>query len=392
MSNNHVNDLLLAYRDGELEPAARAEVASHLAACAGCREALAAAQAREEGLSAHFTGLDPLAADASHPAAALAAFRSQVSASATPAVRQGPARSNLQRSIHMLKQRFFSPRMRPLTVGLTAVLCLVILFSIAPVRDAAADFLGLFRIRKFAVIPIDPAQAQRLEALMNQAGPALGEPTVVREEGPKQDVADAGQASALAGFPVRVPAALPEGAIQMQFNVKRGPAMHYEVERSVLESVMQAAGASTAGLPNVDKITVDVNIENGVALAYRTPSGASLSLFQTPSPDVNMTEGVDMVALSETGFQLLGMPQEEAHRLATTIDWSSTVVIPLPTDAANAREINVDGVTGLLMEGSMENRGRGETVLLWERDGILYGMQSEWLPVESLLAAANSLR
>jgi hypothetical protein len=292
----------------------------------------------------------------------------------------------------MLKQRLFSPQFRPLTVGLSALLCLVILFSIAPVREAAADFLGLFRVRKFAVIPIDQSQTQRLEALMNQAESMLGEPTIVRPEGEKQNVADAAQATALAGFQVRTPTALPEGVVQMQFDVQRGPAIHYEVQRSVLETLLQASGASTAGLPAAETITVDVDIANGVDLEYRTPNGGRLSLFQAPSPDVNMTEGVDMVALSETGFQFLGIPPEEAHRLATSIDWSSTLVIPLPTNAASAREVSIDGTTGLLMEGSDEGRSRGENVLLWERDGILYGMQSQYLPVESLLAAADSLR
>ena len=60
-------------------------------------------------------------------------------------------------------------RWRPAAVGVAAVVILAILFSFAPVREVAADFLGLFRVRKFAVIPLDQQQIDRLEKLATSA-------------------------------------------------------------------------------------------------------------------------------------------------------------------------------------------------------------------------------
>lgn len=289
---------------------------------------------------------------------------------------------------------------RPLAIGTAAIVCLAILFSFAPVRQVAADFLGLFRVRKFAVIPLDPTQAQRLEGLAQQAETVLGQPTVLREQGPEQPVADAAQASALAGFPVRMPAALPENAQQTKFVVQTGAAVRFEVQRTVLETLMQAAGVSTAGLPQMEKISATVDVPAGVMIEYRggtatmSLNGAGyMHLLQLPSPQVDVPEGVDLVALSETGFQFLGIPADEAHRLATTIDWTSTLVIPLPTNIAQAQEVSIDGTTGLLIEsGSGDHNPNTETALLWERDGILYVLSTRNLDRKELLRVADSLR
>ncbi len=148
--------------------------------------------------------------------------------------------------------------------------------------------------------------------------------------------------------------------------------MHYEVDRATLEAFLQAAGASTAGLPQTDKLAFDVDVSNVVAQDYSLGASRRMEFVQVPSPQVNLPEGLDPVALAETGFLFLGMPPEDAHRMATSIDWTSTLVVPIPANAAQAREVTVDGVTGLLLESV--NNNRRESALVWEKDGILYFM------------------
>jgi hypothetical protein len=118
--------------------------------------------------------------------------------------------------------------------------------------------------------------------------------------------------------------------------------------------------------------------------------GSRLELIQMPSPQVNVPQGIDPVALAETGFMLLGMPQEDARRLATSIDWTSTLVVPMPVNAGTAREVTVDGATGLLLENT-QNGGR-ENAVLWEKDGLLYFMASSQLDRSVLLDVADSLQ
>lgn len=383
MMNAHDIGRLRAYLDGELSPDERQAVAAHLDRCARCAEEVELLDSRAQVARASLAALDSAAPDAHF---ALASFHASQRETRQPAPFSA---ANLLRRLDEMKRNAFSPRWRPAMIALSALLVVALLFTIAPVRNAAADFLGLFRISKFAVIPLDAAQMQRLEQLAQQAAGTFGDPQVLREEGPEQPVSDAAQASALAGFAVRMPSRLPEAAVLESFTAQRGPALRVEMDRATIEAFMQAAGASPAGLPQSEKLAADIDVATGVSLKYRLGSGR-LEFSQVPSPQVNLPEGIDPVALAETGFMFLGMPQEDAQRMARSIDWTSTLVVPLPTNAAEAREVTVDGVTGLLLE---ERGGdRGDSALLWEKDGILYFATARNLDEKLLIDAADSLR
>jgi hypothetical protein len=381
--NEHDTGRLRAYLDGELSPDERRTVAAHLDRCARCSEALELLANRAEAARA---GLGALETGAPDPNLALARFNT-LQASAGNA---GFTAAKLYRSLAEMKNNALSPRWRPAMIGATALLVVAILFTIAPVREAAADFLGLFRIRKFAVIPLDQQQLDRLAQVAEQAEKQFGDPQIVREKGPEQPVGDPAQASGLAGYTVRTPSRLPAMSALTSTTVQRGPAMHMEVDRAAVEAFMQAAGASAQGLPQTDKIAADVDVANIVNQHYTIGSG-QLEFVQVPNPDVKLPEGLDPTALAETGFLFLGMPQEDARRLATSIDWTSTLVVPLPANAASAREVTIDGVTGLLLESSNGGRSR-EYALLWEKDDILYFMKSRNVDEKTVLDAADSLQ
>ncbi len=389
MNRHYDIGLLRAYLDGELPPAEMAQVTSHLEVCTHCRETLAQLRDRVDMVSTGMEGLE-FHGSMPKPEQALARFRAEISAIESHSFRW----KDLQRRIRMTSRNLFGPRWRALTAAVTAVVLVAILFSIVPVREAAADFLSLFRVRKFAVIPLDQGQMNRLESLAQQAEGAFGEPQIVREEGPEQVVTGAAEAAVLAGYPVRSPGRLPEGTRLEKIAVRSGPAMHFEFDRQAIATVLQAAGASTDGLPQTESIAFDVDVANAVLQQYQVASSQSrfsqLEFMQVPSPQVDLPAGIDPIALAKTGFLFLGMPAEDAERMANSIDWTSTLVIPLPTDAGRAREVSVDGVTGLLVE-DVDSALRSSAVL-WERDGILYLMSGTNLDQKILLDAADSLR
>ena len=389
MKQHYDIGLLRAYLDGELPPAEMAQMRSHLEVCTHCRETLAQLRDRVDMVSTGMEGLE-FHGSMPKPEQALARFRAEISAIESHSFRW----KDLQRRIRMTSRNLFGPRWRPLTAAVTAVVLVAILFSIVPVREAAADFLSLFRVRKFAVIPLDQGQMNRLESLAQQAEGAFGEPQIVREEGPEQVVTGAAEAAVLAGYPVRSPGRLPEGTRLEKIAVRSGPAMHFEFDRQAIATVLQAAGASTDGLPQTESIAFDVDVANAVLQQYQVASSQSrfsqLEFMQVPSPQVDLPAGIDPIALAKTGFLFLGMPAEDAERMANSIDWTSTLVIPLPTDAGRAREVSVDGVTGLLVE-DVDSALRSSAVL-WERDGILYLMSGTNLDQKILLDAADSLR
>jgi len=300
---------------------------------------------------------------------------------------------NLRGKVKMIKQNFFTGRWRTVSIGVTAAICVTILFSFAPVRQAAADFLGIFRVRKFAVIPVDPAQAQRLEGLAKSLDEGtFGKPTTVREAGEPKPASDAAQASTAAGFEVRMPTALPDGASLQSFETQTGPALHFEIDRPTMQALLSAAGVEGATLPDVERITADVDVPVMVAQEYDLGGNARLTLVQAASPEVALSAGVDPTALGQLGLQVLGIPADDAQRIAQEIDWTSTLILPLPTDIARSQEVTVDGVTGLLLEETRQNRtGRG-SVLVWERDGILHSINGENVDPSLLIKVGDSLR
>jgi anti-sigma factor RsiW len=378
---------LKAYADGALAPDAAESLRQHLADCTACREELRAIVDRRAGTIARLAILEPPTAEIPDPHKALASFRART-------LRARPTLwNNLRRHIDMIKRNLFTGRWRPVSIGVTAALCLVILFSIAPVRRATADFLGIFRVRKFAAIAIDPDQAQRLENAARALDEgAFGKPTTVREAGSPQPVTDAAQASAIAGFAVRTPTDLPDGASLRSFETQTGPALHFEIDRSTMQALLSAAGVEEATLPDVEQITADIDIPTMVSQEYELGANAGLTLVQALSPEVVLPEGTDPVALGQLGLQALGIPAVDAQRMAQEIDWTSTVIIPLPTDIARSTEVTVDGVTGLLLEETRQNRSGRNGVLVWERDDIVYSIAGKNVEPGRLIQVADSLR
>jgi len=377
---------LRAYLDDSLSPPERDAVAGHLAACAACQAELSALQARSAAIGSQFAMLTPASYPSADPARALARFDSEtLPAHATPW-------EAIRRSFTMSKYTLLNGRWRPVTIGVTALLCLAVILSFAPARQVAADFLGLFRVRKFAVIPIDQAQQAKLEALAKQAESGqFGKPTQVREPGKPQPVADLAAASKAVGFAVRAPSALPSGATRKSFTVQSGPAVHYEMDRAMMQALLDATQVQGVKLPPVDKVTIDVDVPYAAEQEYTIGSGA-LSIVQMASPQVSIPPGIDPAMIGEAGFKFLGMPDADARRLAQSIDWTSTLVIPLPTNVVQYREVTVDGVSGLLVEHRSEKTSRRSASLLWQKDGVIHGINATDVDPLVVMQVADSLR
>ncbi len=69
----------------------------------------------------------------------------------------------------------------------------------------------------------------------------------------------------------------------------------------------------------------------------------------------------------------MGMTAEEAAQFSQNVDWTTTLVIPIPRYATTYREMPVDGVTGTLIVEELEDHG-SQYLLIWVKDGILYSL------------------
>ena len=92
---------------------------------------------------------------------------------------------------------------------------------------------------------------------------------------------------------------------------------------------------------------------------------------QLPSPSVNTPPDLNIAQMAEIGLQVTGMSAEKAHAFSQSVDWTSTLVIPFPSDAGTYQQVSVDGVTGTLISRSESG---GQYSLIWVKNGILYGL------------------
>jgi len=390
---------LRAYLDHELTDAAHARTAAHLETCADCQAHLQALNARAARVGQRLALLAPDAASTPRPAHLVyARWQAERTSPRTSASRQSIG-STLQRSLTMLRS-LFSGRYRPVGVSLTLIVLLAVALSAAPVRTLASQLLGIFRVQQVAVVPVDMSTLEGLSnnATLSQQAEALFAESVktTREAGQPQEVATVAEASAAAGFPVRV---LDEGAGALTLTIERGPAVEMTINRARAQALLEAAGHTDIKLPaTLDGAPITIDIPTAIVSSYgacrtarerQSQMDTCLILTQLPSPTVTTPPDLNMQELAAAGLQMAGLSPLEAQAFSRTVDWTSTLVIPIPVGQADYQQVFVDGVTGYLIASTGNNDLPSQT-LIWTRDGMIYDLTT-FNPKSDLVAIAGQL-
>lgn len=356
-----------ALLDGALEVGQQAQMQAHLAQCPRCKAQMERLQERHQQVQQALTALQPGQSIHSAPAAAQQRLQTRL--------------NSLEQEKQPMWQKFFRRLPAQTWAGLAAILILGIALAFPSVRAAADSFLGLFRVQRIQVIPIDEGNlpgnlgnSRNLETMFSQN-------IQVVEDGQLQIVPDAATAAALAGFPVRLPQAL-EGSPSLQ--VQPGGTVTFQLDLELMRAILRDLERPDIPLPDsLDGAVVTVQVPASVMAQYgrcQPAEGAEepgiaentcTTLVQVPSPTVSAPPELDMVQIGVAYLQLLGMERQEAEQFARHVDWSSTFVIPIPRYSSRVREVNVDGVTGTLIERYQEY------LLLWVKDGIVYALSGQ---------------
>jgi len=389
---------LRAYLDHELTGAAHAQTAAHLETCEDCQAHLQTLDARAERVGQRLALLAPDAASTPRPAHLVYA-RWQAERTSPRAAGPESISSTLQRSLTMLRS-LFSGRYRPVGVSLALIVLLAAALSAAPVRTLASQLLGIFRVQQVAVVPVDMSTLEGLSnnAALSQQAEALFAESVktTREAAQPQEVSTVAEASAAAGFPVRV---LDAGAGALTLTVERGPAVEMTINRARAQALLEAAGHTDIKLPaTLDGAPIAIDIPAGVVSRYgacrtaddrQSPLDTCLILTQLPSPTVTTPPDLNMQELAAAGLQMAGLNPLEAQAFSRTVDWTSTLVIPIPVGQADYQQVFVDGVTGYLIASTGNNDLPSQT-LIWTRDGMIYDLTT-FNPKSDLVAIAGQL-
>jgi hypothetical protein len=96
-----------------------------------------------------------------------------------------------------------------------------------------------------------------------------------------------------------------------------------------------------------------------------------------------MPEGVDLPTLGRLALRVGGLSAEEALSFSQRIDWRSTLLVPVPLNGADYREVEVRGQQGLLVTSQAptgvsphgaRRRAESRSVLLWSEGGNVYAL------------------
>jgi len=313
---------------------------------------------------------------------------------------------------------------RSALVGTVVLALLVGIFSFAPARALARQLLSVFRVRKFAIVQVNPDEAQ-----LEQVGRALEEklfvhePEVIADE-PMVEVGSIEEASALAGFQARMPRYLPgSGAPEdwpaTEIQVKGRSEFAFQATREALVFLVELAGMDPDRVAEGwDEATIRVIVPAAVGI-----SNGRFQIGQVLDPTVEYPEGLDPSLVGEAGLRLFGLSPQEARRISEHIDWTNTVVLPIPSDVAEFQELQIAGEDAILLKPryrpyqpepvQVDGQGRpvvsqegedqvlvgteasesltgNEYTLLWEKDGVLYFIVGR-SGIETLVQIAESM-
>ncbi len=311
------------------------------------------------------------------------------------------------KEIPMFKRLFSIPIIR---FGTATLVILALVLAFPGTRALAGELLNLLRVQQVQVVPVDFTGLEQLTGdgvLGNQFTELIADSVDIQKEpGEPVQAASAEEASQLAGFNVRIP----EGMTPSEINVTDSAAFSMTLDRARAQALLDEAGRGDLVLPaSADGAEISVNIPSSVSVAFGTcprpgsdvPGNTEQSavrarypdcviLAQIPSPSVSAPADLDIEALARIGLEFTGMSPEEAAELTSTVNWTSTLLVPIPRNAASHQQVSVDGVTGTLIQRSPDSEAP-QFALMWVKDGIVYAISGLGTNGQQAIEMANSL-
>jgi hypothetical protein len=389
------DDVLRSFVDRELDPADLALVEKHLSECPACQTRAAELSSAALRVNEHLGSLEDSrhAVTEENPQIALTRFKANLP--------QEPDRVPFF-------GRIFVGRWRFAWAGSLAAAILLISLAFPSARSFAQRLLSTLRVEKVQTVPVDFAgfNGPRDRVVQDAVGKMLSDDVVVTTNEKSLTASSKQDASKLAGFPMRLPAGLTEAP---QFDVAGAHAFHMAIDRARLQDILDQAGRTDLILPaSLDGATFSVQVPRSVHTAYGncphhdaengqqppvpSPTVATNCVFliQAPSPTVNVPENLNLQQLAETALQLTGMSPTQARQFSQTVDWRSTLVLPVPSSVQSYESVAVDGVQGTMMQTNTR-RGNGPSyAVIWVKGGIIYALFTTG-DSNSALQLANSL-
>lgn len=280
--------------------------------------------------------------------------------------------------------------------GLAVAALIFLAFTLAPVRSWAENLLSIFRVQHFTVLELDPGAIKggglQSDQFLNQSVSRILSDQVTVTENPRkpQLVADAATASKLAGFPVQLLAGQTPSALLF----RSGASAQMKLDRDRLQSILDEAGRSDLQIPgSVDGAIIAIRVPAGIMALYGNCGAAAarlqgnaanergqpgddtcVSLIELPSPTVSAPQQIDPGQIAQVALQFLGMSANDAANFTQTVDWTTTLVVPVVRGQSSYEQVHVNGNEGVLLRPKGAQSSTRFT-LVWVDNGIVYALE-----------------
>lgn len=273
---------------------------------------------------------------------------------------------------------------------LGAVIALALLVSVATIpatRAWASDMLSVFRVAKFAPISVSPQQLAMLEEIMDSGEEFYpGDIEFSEEPEPGREVNTLSEAAdyqaELLGYDAGIRTL--DGFGEPSIYVQPGGEATLTINLESARNLLAAANIDPQLLPDA----LDAQQVTALASPSVMQEFDSVYLMQMVAPVINYPDGVNPQPIGKALLMLLGMDEGEATRVSSSIDWTSTLLMPIPSEFATFSEVSVDGGAGLAI---MAADGTGENMLMWQAGGHVYMLSAENADTDDLLDIAMGL-
>jgi hypothetical protein len=142
---------------------------------------------------------------------------------------------------------------------------------------------------------------------------------------------------------------LPRGLALKHFMVDGPAAGRFTADAGKLRSLLEALDIRDLDVPqNIDGKSVTVR-KPPVVVEQFVSENRRATLLQARNPEVELPAGVNLAQLAEIGMRIIGVDRAQARRLAETVDWHSTLLVPVPPNASSFRSVEVNGNPGLIV-------------------------------------------
>lgn len=277
---------------------------------------------------------------------------------------------------------------RVLSTSVAIILLLSIIF-VTPVRKAAADFLSIFRMSKFKTITFTQEDFKDIERQFREGGlkdidlKQYGSLKVDGGGEPERfDPEDINILKEKVDIPVISPK-VPEGFKLEELLLQK--ASNFEITPSVenLNGLIATLGGNHMFPMELDNKTFKI-ITKDCLLLYYSKGSENLTIGMMDAPEIQVPGGVKIQEVRRAVISLPFIPENIRKQLADIKDFENT--IPIPVGDEGVKEVNINGYLGILYDLSP-----GYSSLMWSDGKYLYNVAGE-ISEAKMLDVARSLR